>query len=86
MAPDTLSRDWGNVIRDFPSLPPVGFHALRHTNASLLIAAGLDVVTIAKRLGHGSPATTLKYYAHLFSSLGDAKAAAVADDVMRGVI
>jgi integrase len=85
LAPDTLSRDWANAIRDFPSLPPVGFHALRHTNASLLIAAGLDVVTIAKRLGHGSPATTLKYYAHLFSNLGDAQAAAITDQVMRGI-
>lgn len=85
LAPDTLSRDWGNAIRDFPSLPPVGLRALRHTNASLLIAAGLDIVTIAKRLGHGSPATTLKYYAHLFSSLGDAKAADVVDDVVRGI-
>jgi integrase len=39
--PDKLSRDWGNVVRD-RKLPRVMFHALRHSHASALIAAGLD--------------------------------------------
>jgi integrase len=34
-------------------------HSLRHTHASTLIAAGLDVLTIGRRLGHGTPALTL---------------------------
>jgi integrase len=37
--PDKLSRDWGNVVRD-RKLPRVMFHALRHSHASALIAAG----------------------------------------------
>jgi integrase len=48
-------------------LPPVTFHALRHSHASALIASGLDVLTVSRRLGHGSPAVTLTIYAHLFS-------------------
>jgi Phage integrase family len=44
----------------------VSFHALRHTHASALIAAGLDVVVISRRLGHGSPHVTLRVYGHLF--------------------
>src|SRR6185312_10991813 len=36
-------------------LPPVNLHALRHTHASQLIASGMDVLTISRRLGHGSP-------------------------------
>ena len=52
----------------------MSFHGLRHTHASQLIDAGLDVVTIAKRLGHASPAITLNVYAHLFRK-DDRKAA-----------
>jgi integrase len=63
--PDKLSRDWGNVVRD-RKLPRVMFHALRHSHASALIAAGVDIVTVSRRLGHGSPAITLGVYAHLF--------------------
>jgi integrase len=62
-------------------MPRVSFHALRHTHASALIAAGHDVVSISRRLGYGSPATTLRIYAHLFDSRDDA-AAAVIDAVM----
>jgi integrase len=32
----------------------------------MLIASGLDVVSVAKRLGHANPTITLKVYAHLF--------------------
>ena len=72
--PDKLSRDWGNVVRD-RKLPRVMFHSLRHSHASALIAAGVDVVTVCRRLGHGSPAITLSTYAHLFSNKGDLAAA-----------
>jgi len=44
----------------------LGFHCLRHTHASALIAAGVDVVAIAQRLGHSNPTVTLAIYAHLF--------------------
>ena len=36
-------------------MPCVKFHALRHSHASALIASGLDVLTVSRRLGHGSP-------------------------------
>lgn len=42
----------------------VNFHGLRHTNASLLIAEGVDVVTVSKRLGHSKTSTTTDIYAH----------------------
>ena len=74
--PDKLSRDWGNVVRD-RALPRVMFHALRHSHASALIAAGLDVVTVSRRLGHGSPAITLTVYAHKFASKDMAAAEAI---------
>ena len=41
-------------------------HGLRHTNASLLIANGTDVATVAGLLGHSQPSTTLDIYTHAF--------------------
>jgi integrase len=64
-APDTLSVDWRRVSAA-KGLPSVNFHALRHTHASALINAGLDVVKVSRRLGHASPTITLRVYAHLF--------------------
>jgi integrase len=46
-------------------LPQVSFHALRHIHVSTLVAANLDVVSISRRMGHGSPVLTLKANAHL---------------------
>jgi integrase len=40
-----------------------------------LIDAGVDIVTISKRLGHANPSVTLSIYAHLFRN-DDSKAAA----------
>ncbi|MBL8704247.1 MAG: site-specific integrase [Rhodospirillales bacterium] len=76
-SPNALTREWSR-IRDEIGLPPVSFHALRHTNASRLIDAGLDVLTISRRLGHGSPTITLGVYGHLFSNKGSQAAQALA--------
>jgi len=39
-------------------------HTLRHTNASILIAANTNLTTVAKRLGHAQTTTTANIYAH----------------------
>jgi integrase len=54
----------------------VTLHGLRHTHASQLIAAGMDILPISRRLGHGSPIITLAVYGHLFSNT-DARAAEI---------
>jgi integrase len=76
LSPDNLSRDWRRAVTAF-DLPRVMFHALRHTHASALIAAGVDVAMISRRLGHGSPVVTLKIYAHLFAKTDRAAATAI---------
>ncbi len=40
------------------------FHQLRHYAATTSIAGGADVRTVAGRLGHADPSTTLRIYAH----------------------
>ena len=81
MSPDNLSRDWRRVTAA-RKLPPVKFHALRHTHASALIASGLDVLTISRRLGHASPVVTLAIYGHLFGDT-DRKAASAIEVALR---
>jgi integrase len=63
-SPNALTKEWSVTMRALGL--GATFHSLRHTHASHLIASGLDVVTISRRLGHGSPAITLAVYAHLF--------------------
>ncbi|HEY1377324.1 MAG TPA: tyrosine-type recombinase/integrase [Gemmataceae bacterium] len=41
------------------------FHLLRHTSASFLLAAGVDIKTVQHRLGHTLTTTTLDIYGHV---------------------
>lgn len=74
---DRVIKAWDGcaVHPDFPSkafrkfrekynLPPLTFHQIRHSNASILISQGVDVATLSKRLGHSNPGTTTKIYSH----------------------
>jgi len=74
---DALSKEWARLVRSL-KLPDVTLHACRHTHASQLIAAGVDIVTVSRRLGHGNPSITLTVYAHLFSNT-DERAADVVE-------
>jgi integrase len=74
LSPNALSAAWSDFAQRI-GMPGVRFHALRHTHASQLIDAGVDIVTISKRLGHAKPDITLRVYSHLFRN-DDSKAAA----------
>ena len=74
--PDGTSGGWRDLVKS-RKLPKVTFHALRHTHASALIAAGLNVVAVSRRLGHTSPAITLNVYAHLFVTSDEDAAEAI---------
>lgn len=47
----------------------VSFHALRHTHASILLAEGVSIHTISKRLGHADISVTQETYAHVLNEL-----------------
>lgn len=52
--------------RDRAGLPEqLTFHALRHTCASMLIAAGVPLPEVAQILGHATPQVTATIYAHI---------------------
>jgi len=53
------------------TLQPFGWHDLRHTYATLLFEAGVDVLTAQYLLGHASPQTTMEIYTHLSDAQKD---------------
>ena len=60
--PDGLSLAYSRLVK---SLGVGGhFHELRHFSATELIGRGVDVRTVAGRLGHADPSVTLRVYAH----------------------
>ena len=81
-APKYLSVRWRRATR---GLVDVTFHALRHSHASALIAGGVDVVTVSRRLGHSSPTITLNTYAHLYRKT-DTTAAEAIEATLRGSV
>jgi len=78
--PDTLTDWFYKFVRKY-DLPHVSLHSLRHSHATILIAEGTDVCTVAKRLGHASTSTTLGIYAHALKSK-DMEAAQKLDTVL----
>lgn len=65
--PDTITG-WFHDFIERNNLPKVTIHSLRHTNATLMIASGTDIRTIAGRLGHAQTSTTVNTYSHVIQS------------------
>ena len=85
--PDSLSQSFDRLVvprrkmsdAERSRLPPrIRFHDLRHSHASQLLAAGVNVKVVSERLGHASVAFTLDTYAHLMPGQQAQAAAAVA--------
>lgn len=49
--------------------PPINFHAIRHTTASLLVEKGVPLAFVAELLGHADTRMVSKHYAHLARSV-----------------
>ena len=66
MTPSTFTWRFKLILKKHGLPTALNVHSLRHTNASLLIAGGADVATVAGLLGHSQPSTTLDIYTHAF--------------------
>lgn len=60
-------------------LPRIGLHDLRHTAASIMIAAGIPLAIVSKTLRHATLATTINLYGHLFKDSADQAVNALGD-------
>jgi len=63
-APSSVDQRAKRVCKD-AGLRGIGLHEARHTYASYLIAAGIDVKAISEYMGHASVAFTYDRYGHL---------------------
>jgi integrase len=72
--PAYISRNFNRVVKEYKDkkgktlveslgIPPIHFHCLRHTHATLLLKAGLNAKVVADRLGD-TVGTVMKTYAH----------------------
>ncbi|HUH69784.1 MAG TPA: site-specific integrase, partial [Mycobacterium sp.] len=80
---DTVRGEWLRTLRR-ADVTGVKMHDLRHFYASGLIAAGCDVVTVQRALGHASASTTLSTYSHLWPTAED-RTRGAAGQLMRTV-
>ena len=66
MTPSIFTWRFKKILKanDLPT--DLNVHSLRHTAATLFIASGTDVGTVAGLLGHSQPSTTLDIYTHAF--------------------
>jgi integrase len=66
--PDGFSKRFGRLTRR-AGLPRIRLHDLRHTHASIMLAAGVHAKVVQERLGHSSIQVTLDIYSHVAPSL-----------------
>jgi integrase len=60
---DNINKSWAGIV-EAADMPDFNFHDLRHTFASKLVMAGVDLNTVRELLGHADIKMTLRY-AHL---------------------
>ena len=77
LSPNGITKAWPRAMAEI-GMPGVTLHSLRHTHASTLIASGMDVLTVSRRLGHASAVVTLRVYGHLIAGTDD-RAAQIMD-------
>lgn len=64
ITPNFLTAHFGRLLKKH-NLPPIRFHDLRHTCASLLVQAGVSMKQVQIWMGHSDFSTTADIYAHL---------------------
>ncbi len=68
MSPAHLDDDFAKLVQK-AGLPPMPFHDLRHSAATILIGMGINPKVIQELLGHSDISITLGIYGHLFPTM-----------------
>ena len=80
--PTTLAS-WLNSFSRRHGLPHINPHSFRHTAASIMIAEGVDIVTVSKMLGHANPSITTDVYSHAIADAQRRASECIADVMLR---
>ena len=73
---------WWREFRTNAGFEGLRFHELRHTQATQLLANGVDLKTAQDRMGHANGAITLNWYAHAVPE-NDEKAAQLVGEIFK---
>jgi len=76
-APDYVTRAFREAVGR-AGVPRIRLHDLRHSWASLALAAGVNPKVVSERLGHATVSFTLDTYSHVMPGLQEDAAAKVA--------
>jgi integrase len=76
LKPDTISASVSLLFRNLKLPKGASLHTLRHTHGSQLLAAGVPLTDVSKRLGHSNPQVTASIYAHVLPGHDDQAAEA----------
>jgi len=82
LRPDYMSHLFLRLAAD-AALPRIRLHDLRHTSASLALAAGVPMKVVSQRLGHSSTAITADLYTHVAPAVAQDAADRIASVVPR---
>ncbi|WP_196599240.1 tyrosine-type recombinase/integrase [Pectinatus frisingensis] len=63
IAPHNFERVWHQILVK-TNVPYRNFHVLRHTHATELLAQGIPIIEVSRRLGHARVSHTLELYGH----------------------
>lgn len=79
--PQSFSQAFARAVEQ-AGLRKIRLHDLRHTHATIAVKAGVPVKVISERLGHESPAFTLKQYAHVMPGMQAEAAKMIAEAIV----
>lgn len=74
--PRNFSKEWYRLIK-LSGLNQIRFHDLRHTHATLLLQAGINMKAVSRRLGHSTVGITLDTYSHVTPQMEEGITAAL---------
>ena len=63
-----LTEQFKSLLRR-SALPPIRFHDLRHTAATLMLSRGVHPKVASEMLGHATVAVTLDLYSHVTETM-----------------
>jgi integrase len=80
LQPQSLTHEFPRFLaRLGPDFPKVRFHDLRHSSATIALAAGVDLKLVSERLGHTTIAITADLYLHPDQTMHEAAAQKIND-------
>ena len=68
--PESVS-EWFRRFMKNSGLPYITVHQCRHTSSTIMLAGGVPITTVSKRLGHSRTSTTLDIYSHALKEMDE---------------